>query len=333
MIRFGIIGCGNVAPTYVYTLNKNPNAEVIAVADTDIKATSNIQTRYNVKAAYQDYKEMLHVEQIDAVVICTPHFMHYEQAVHCSAQKKDILCEKPLSVTLPEIEKMIDACKSVRFSVMLQRRFYPNTIATADVINAGLLGQLKQVSLKFTCHKSEEFYSTWRGKKISGGGVLLSQALHRIDQLAFIFGDAIAVDGKIECTRSYIEVEDYAKGQIFFPKGIIVDIEANNTSGNSDTISIIHITGTKGEIILSDDKTTLWDVIGVQAPEEVDINAIPTSHRPAYYGPCHEKIIDDFVNSITEDRPPIISGRDAIASMKIIFGFYEASRKKSKITF
>lgn len=331
MIKFGIIGCGNVAPTYLYALSRNEQAKVVAIVDTDISKAANVGNTFGIDKVYQDYKKMLADEQLDAVVICTPHFVHYSQVLDCAEKGLAILCEKPLAVQMSEIESIIEKCRNVRFSVMLQRRLYPNTIATAKAIQSGLLGNITEASLQFSCHKSPEFYNSWRGKKISGGGVLISQTLHRIDQLAFIFGDALAVEGTIKTTRPEIEVEDYAKGLIHFQNDITVSVEADNSSGNSDTLSIINIIGTHGKICLSDDKTLEWDLEGISIPVDVDINIIPTSHRPAYYGPCHEIIIDDFVDSIACNRQPMILGKHALPSMKIIFGFYEAAKQGKKI--
>ena len=331
MIKFGVIGCGNVAPTYLYSLTKNKHAQVMAVVDVDTTITKKIADTYGIRKIYQDYKEMLPNEDLDAVVICTPHFVHYEQVLYCAERKLAILCEKPLSVNMVEIEEMIEKCWDIHFSVMLQRRFYPNSIATAQAVQMGVLGEIKEASLKFTCHKTPEFYDSWRGKKISGGGVLISQALHRIDQLSYFFGEALAVEGIVKKTRDEIEVEDYAKGRIYFPNGVVADIEADNFSGNPETISIIEIVGSRGRVCLSDDKTIAWSVDKIPKPAEVDINMIPTSHRPAYYGPCHERLIDDFVDSLVYHRPLTVTGKDALPSMKIIFGFYESARKGKKI--
>jgi predicted dehydrogenase len=329
MVRFGIIGCGNVSQTYLYTLQKNKNSKVVAATDIDKGMAKNKSELFDIPSVYTDYEEMLAKEKLDAVVICTPHFAHHLQFLSCSKQGLDILCEKPLATKMEDIYAMVDASKNIKFSVMLQRRFYPNSIATHNAIVNGEFGKIQEVSLKFTCHKTKEFYGTWRGKKISGGGVLLSQALHRIDQLAFFFGRPMEVEGTIKTTRSYIEVEDYGIGKVYFENGIVANIEADNSSGNPDTISIIKIKGTEGNIVLSDDKTPEWNIES-PSPREININAIPTEYRPAYYGPCHEMVIDDFVEAIHDNRDLKIIGKDALASMRIIFGIYESAKKSGE---
>ena len=331
MINFGVIGCGNVSGTYLYTLDKNKDSKVVAVADSDIEKAKKSAETFGIKKTYKDYQEMLTNESLDAVVICTPHYLHHSQALDCFSKDLDVLCEKPLATNMQDALDMIEEGGDSKFGVMLQRRFYPNSISTKDAVNKGLLGKINGVSLNFRCHKSPEFYDTWRGQKISGGGTLLSQALHRIDQLVYFFGPAESVEGTTEITRPYIKVEDYAKGKIFFKNNITADIESNNSSGNSDTTSIIKISGSNGRITLSDDKTVYWDVKNLPKPGEIGVDKIPLCYRPEYYGPAHELLIDDFVDAIKNDRKPIVNGADSLDAMKIIFCFYESAKESRRI--
>ena len=82
MINIVVIGCGNIAPTYLYTLKKHKDANVVAVVDTDIKKAEQLAKTFKVKNAYTDYLEALDLEDLDAAVICTPHYLHCEQAIH-----------------------------------------------------------------------------------------------------------------------------------------------------------------------------------------------------------------------------------------------------------
>lgn len=333
MIKFGVIGCGNVSQTYLYTLKENINSEVVAVVDVDRTRSKNNADLFSISSVYTDFREMFVKESLDAVVIATPHYLHYGQFMACIEKGLHILCEKPLATTLKETKEMVKAAASnkAKFSVMLQRRFFPNSAATRNAITKGVLGDIINVSLSFACHKSPDFYNCWRGKKINGGGVLISQALHRIDRLIYFFGEPQGVEGIIKTTRPDIEVEDYAKGKIYFTNNIVANIEANNSSGNPDTISLIRITGTKGNILLSDDKTIEWNVKGIPVPNEISINHIPIQYRPAYYGPCHEMIINDFVDSIINNREPFVPGEAALTCMKTVFAFYKAAEEKTKI--
>ena len=111
MIKIGIIGCGNVSQTYLYTLSKNKDAEVVALADIDLSKAKKHAEIFNIKSIYSDYKEMIDKESLDAVIIATPHFLHHDQAIACAKNSIDILCEKPLATNMKDTVDMINKCK------------------------------------------------------------------------------------------------------------------------------------------------------------------------------------------------------------------------------
>ena len=334
LVKSAVIGCGNVSPTYLYTLSKSPDAEVVSVADINPEKAEKQAKEFNINEVYTDYKDVLK-DNLDAVFILTPHYEHPEQTIFFAKNGLDVLCEKPLASKMSDIEDMIDTCdkEGVKFSTMLQRRLYPNTIAAREAVKEGLLGKIRNVELDFSCYKKKEFYNGWRAAKKTGGGGLMSQTLHRIDQIVFIFGEPIAVEGVTKTTRDYLEIEDYAKGKIYFRNGFVANLEANNSSlgpNNQETLSIISISGENGKIVLSDDLTPVWSVPNMPAPLDANLNAIPLKYRPAYYGPCHEIIINDFVDSVMKGREPLIEGKDSIPAMKVIFGFYKSAESNGK---
>ena len=333
--KLAVIGCGNVSPTYLYVLSRNPRAEVVSVTDTDLGKAVQQAAEFNVKKVYQKHEDVSQ-DNPNAVVILTPHYEHPSQTIFFARKRMDLLCEKPLATNPLNLEEMIQVCQKegIKFSTMLQRRCYPNTIAAREIIEQESLGEISSVRFNFNCYKSKEFYSGWRATKKTGGGVLMSQSLHRIDQLVYIFGNPLAVEGKIEITRDYLEIDDRAIGKVYFEKDIVAEIDADNSflgPENKKTNSTIEIIGSKGRILLSDDLTPVWEVPGVRKPYDTDINAVPTIYRPAYYGPCHEIIINDFVDAVCNDRAPMIRGEDSLPCMSVIFGFYESAQKGGAI--
>lgn len=332
-VKFGLIGCGNVSSTYLYILKNNRNSELIAIAEENPERLRYKANLFGVDKIYTNYRDMLDNDFLDAVVIATPPYAHKEQALYCARKGLDILCEKPLSITQKDVEEIIEGCKDVKTSVMLQRRFYPVSKSVKEAVEKGLFGEIKNASIKSRCNKSDDFYNSWRGKRyMAGGGALISQTLSRIDQMVYFFGNPRAVEGIMRTTRQNIEVEDYAKGTIYFDNGIIVNVETNTSDPESRgfTFSFIRIDGTKGNCVLSDDKALLWMVSGMDKPANGNLEMIPEEYRPMYYGPCHEIIINDFVDAVKNNRRPLVSMEDSLLDMKVIFGFYESARNNGE---
>ena len=181
------------------------------------------------------------------------------------------------------------------------------------------------------CYKPPEYYETWRGKKeFAGGGVLLSQSIHNIDQLIYMLGfNPVEVSCKTKITREGNDVEDEAKGIIYFDNGMQVEI---NTTANSeeDWECITEITGEDARIRIDSSKTLLWE-IPLGFPELEESEDIPEDIKPNYYGPGHKKIVDDFVSSIVNNRDPKFVVEDALLTMKIIFGMYKSAENDGQI--
>ena len=119
-IRFGIIGGGMAGPLNAGALRDIPEAEVVAFCDVKEDVAKEFSKEYNIPSYYTDYKEMLKRDDIDAVCVVTPPFLHEQMVVDCAKAGKHVMCEKPISVDCNAADRMIAACKEagVKFGVI-----------------------------------------------------------------------------------------------------------------------------------------------------------------------------------------------------------------------
>ena len=111
-IRVGIIGCGGIADrrTLPGMMLAN-NAEPYAVMDANGAVAEKVREKYNAKYAFDNYQDLLALDEIDVVYIASPVFAHKEQAFAAAKAKKHILLEKPLGLTLEDSIEIIDLCE------------------------------------------------------------------------------------------------------------------------------------------------------------------------------------------------------------------------------
>ena len=224
-----------------------------------------------------------------------------------------------------EAEAAVAECTKARIklAVMLQRRFFHNTAALKKIVESRALGEITKVHYELNVNKTKEYYQGWRGKKeLVGGGVLLCQGLHDIDRIAHCFGQPEIISSKIRTTRNYIDIEDEAEIMLQLPNNIPWKITA---SANSPTVwsGKILVVGSKGSVLLDSEKVLEWKVPGVAMPainQKVDRDFVPV-----YYDPCHEEVIEDFIQSIMQDKEPIINGESTLPALKTLFEIYEKS--------
>ena len=124
-IRFGIIGGGMAGPLNAGALRDIPEAEIVAFCDVKEDVAKKFSEEYHIPNWYTDYKEMLKRDDIDAVCVVTPPFLHEQMVVDCAKAGKHVMCEKPISVDLNAADRMIAACREagVKFGVIFMYRF------------------------------------------------------------------------------------------------------------------------------------------------------------------------------------------------------------------
>ena len=110
MFKLGMIGTGIIARTYFDALKAVDDFKLAAVAEINEEVAKSVSEEQGVPC-YLDYKEMCEKEELDAVVINLPHFLHCEATVFCLEHGIHVLCEKPMANTVEECEKMIEAEK------------------------------------------------------------------------------------------------------------------------------------------------------------------------------------------------------------------------------
>jgi N-acyl homoserine lactone hydrolase len=330
-IKYAIVGCGKVAKVHLYHMMERKDTQIVALVDVNLHSCENIYKSYkdlggkNKINIYSNYEEMLSKEKLDAVFICTPHGLHEKQITQAAEKKIHILSEKPIATSLEGAKKVVETCErnNVILATMLARRLFNNTRAVGGILKKDNPLILRcDYSLKV--NKSMEYYKGWRGQKsLTGGGVLMCQALHDIDRMVFLFGKPKVIHAKMGSKRE-IEVEDWAEVELEFPNGIKSTLTAN-TFSQEGWVGDTSIITERGEILLSSQYTYKWP-FGENPP--VDLDNVEEKYKPKYYGPHHGIIIHDFIDSIKENKEPIVSGRSTLDTLALLFEIYEKANRQ-----
>lgn len=257
-VRLGIIGLGNMGTAHIKNFNagKIPNGEITAVCDIDPKAleTGAALVNHEVKT-YTDALEMIKSDDIDAVLVAVPHYLHPVYGMEALKAGKHVMVEKPAGVyakAVSELNAMADKSDKI-FGVMFNQRTNPLYKKLKDLIDGGELGEITRVNWIITNWYRTQYYydsgswrATWEGE---GGGVLLNQAPHQLDLIQWLCG----VPSKVTAHCAYgkyhdIEVEDDVTIFMEYPNGATgVFI---TTTGDFPGTNRLEITGTRGKIVV-----------------------------------------------------------------------------------
>ncbi|MCI5778534.1 MAG: Gfo/Idh/MocA family oxidoreductase [Lentisphaeria bacterium] len=336
-MKCGIIGCGVIAATHAAGYRQIPSAELVSCCDLIPERAAGLAKKFGIPRVYTDYREMLDDPELDAVSICTDHASHAEIFRAALEAGKHAICEKVPGRVPEDLEAMVKTAAAhpeLAASGIFQHRFNPGNIALREVIREGKLGKLLLVNLNFCCLRTAEYYEhdAWRGTFAGeGGGVLINQAIHFLDQLRFLFGEVKRVAARCanHAHRGVIETEDTAAFVAEFSGGLFVTAGATNAAA-APWRSALTITGTEAQLEFIDETLTH---VESRAPEVADrlrerLTAAPPADEvqgKSYYGTGHTAQLADFLAAVAEKRPPAVSIADAANSAALVHAVYAAA--------
>ena len=315
-IKLGLIGAGRIGKVFAHTLAFNvPQADLVAVADSDPTAAQDAAARFNIPAWYADYHQLLAQKDIQAVVIATPTHTHVEVAVASARAGKEVFCEKPLAMTLAGNDQVIQAVQSagVRLQVGLNRHFDPAYAAAKRMIDEGKIGQPVMIKLvgRDPRRTSLEF-----ARRENSGGMIMDMGIHDFDTARWLMGsevERVYAEGGCLVYPELMDVGDIdnAVVNLRFANGMLgnVDLSRNSIYGHDVRTEIL---GSKGGLIVGKDRYT--DLL-VMTENSIAHDTVP--YFMERFGPAFAEEMKGFIDCIVEDREPLVTGADARAAVKI----------------
>ncbi len=220
MLQIGIVGCGGIAQVHARVLTSLPEVRLAACADIRPERAEKMGAQYGCRA-YASMEDMLEGEKLDAVHLCTPHYLHTPMALECARRGLAVFMEKPPAISQAQWAQLAALDGAVPVGVCFQNRFNPNYADAKALIGTEEIGALKGARAFVTWDRDAAYYldSGWRGAwATEGGGALINQAIHTLDQLLEVMGRP---DG-VYCTMAQhrhggvIEVEDTVEARLIF---------------------------------------------------------------------------------------------------------------------
>jgi predicted dehydrogenase len=236
-VNIGLVGCGRIAQLFhLGALGQLPGAELVAIAEPDAERLRKAQARAERAVAFTDYRELLTLPGLDAVVICLPTGMHAEAACAAFAAGKHVYLEKPLATNLDEAAAVLAAWhKSGRVGMMgFNLRFHPLFHQLRRDLLTGRIGQLVGARAAF-CTGAREL-PDWKRERRSGGGVLLDLACHHADLIRFLFGREVReVFAQVRSLRTE---EDTATLELLLEGGLVFQSLCSMTAAEENRFEV-----------------------------------------------------------------------------------------------
>jgi predicted dehydrogenase len=247
-LRIGVIGVGSLGTNLATQCVAAEGASVVALADVSEAALDRAGEAVGVAAAhrYTDWAAMCDAEGLDAVVIATPHALHYEQVTAALDRGLHVLCEKPLTVDLEHARELRDRAAGADLTLMVgyQRHLAPPFIVARDRIRGQRTPRF--ITAEITQPWIDGNAGTWRtDPDLSGGGQLYDTGSHLLDAVLWMTGlTPTAVSAEMVFDDDADRVDTQAVLNVVFEEGTVASIAV---SGDTPRVrEHIHVWGPDG---------------------------------------------------------------------------------------
>ncbi|KAF1299614.1 oxidoreductase [Enterococcus sp. JM4C] len=333
-VRLVIIGVGNIGTLHLENVlsGKLSGVELVGLCDTNPEKLTRVKEKLTDSCKYYSTDEEVFMdEEVDAVIIATPHYAHPVLAIEALKAGKHVLVEKPAGVYTKKVREMIEVGNQnpqLTLSLMYNQRMNPMYQKARELVQNGEIGELRRTNWIITnWYRSQSYYNsggwraTWKGE---GGGVLLNQDPHQLDLWQWIAGMpsrifSFAYYGK----RRDVEVETEVTAYVEYENGA-TGLFVTTTTETPGT-NRFEIVGSKGKIVIEEEQLKFWQTRvdeaewnetysgGFGEPEVWEIK-IPVQ----FDGDSgHLKITQNFINNILFDEELVSPASDGILGLSI----------------
>lgn len=330
-INFAIIGCGRIAQRHAEHISKR--GILAAVCDVVPGKADALAKQYGAKA-YYDLESLLQNEkQIDVASVCSPNGLHAVHSIACLRAGMNVLCEKPMGLSVSECGEMIQASEKAnkRLFAIKQNRFNPPVEAVKKIIDEGKLGKIFSIQLSCFWNRNADYYQdSWKGTLDLDGGTLFTQFSHFIDLLYWMLGDVRNVNAYMNnyAHKDTIEFEDTGVAILEFKNGAIGTVNYTVNSYGKNMEGSLTIFGEKGTVKIGGQ---YLNELEYQNIEGYKIENLPEGNKANNYGTYqgsmsnHDKVYDNLIEVLQKNASISANSFEGLKTVEIIERIYQSA--------
>jgi predicted dehydrogenase len=342
-LRWGIIGCGGIAArrTIPEVTKMDLHAEIVSVMDVAIDRAREVAERFRIPH-FCGVEEGTLAQDIDAVYIASPPKYHADQTIKAATFGKHILCEKPMTLSSHDADRMLVACSkaAVKFMLGFCMRNNPYHMKARELVQSGGLGQMIMGRAQLTCWYPPDERAWRQDISLSGGGSLIDMGAHCLDLLEWIMGTKVVeVCGfqDVITHRYRTRIEDTSTTIVRFSSGAHGIIDNYFNVPDSASLNRLELYGTKGSIIgegtVGQEATgRMFSTLQEQEQRQYETDqtrasSLGTEEYRLRGSGLYGEMIDTFSQCILNGSEPPVSIQDGLHSVRLVEGIYQSRRE------
>lgn len=342
-VRIAVVGAGLIGRRHIQEVVANDSALLAAIVDPG-PAGLELAQEYRVPL-YPSLTELLSRDKPDGIILATPNRMHVEGGLECVAARVPVLVEKPIADNVAAATRLVEAGEQVGVPVLTghHRNYSPIMSKAREIIHSGALGEPVAVSGTALFYKPDDYFAVGGGwRRQPGGGPILLNLIHEVNNLLSLLGDIDTVIALTSNERRGFGVEDTSAMIFRFANGalgtfLLSDTAAstrsweqtsreNSSYASSDDEDAYHIAGTRGSLSIPTMRLKIYD-----GPPSWSAPFVASTESVERSDPLANQV-RHFADVIRGASEPICSGRDGLATLKVIDAVVESARTGRPVT-
>jgi predicted dehydrogenase len=325
-----VIGVGAAAQIiHIPALKKTEGIELVALCDRDPEKVARVAQKFQIPRAMSRLEELLEGDEVDAVDICTPNFLHAPMAMAALEAQKHVLCERPLARSAEEAAGMVKAAKKAERLLMcaVQHRFRPDSQLLRTFVAKGDLGEIFFAKAGWLRRRDDWDSDEWRRqKRESGGGVVLDLGFQMLDQSLWIMGSpkVLSVTASVHRSKKG-EVEDSATAFFRLETGATLTLELTWGLLMEKDFAYVNLFGSGGAALLNPLRVH-------KGMHGTLVNVTPSMETFRHqYKQSIDAQIAHFVDVVRKGTKPIGSAEEILPVMELLDAVYRSAEQGKEV--
>jgi xylose dehydrogenase (NAD/NADP) len=315
-LNWGLLSTARINRALIKPLTISKRTRLLAVASRSQPSAEAYARKWDIPRAHGSYEALLADPEIDVIYNSLPNHLHAEWTIKTLRAGKHVLCEKPIALTVPDVDAMIAVSKETGKILMeaFMYRHHPQTLKAKEIVESGVLGKLQFIRGSFTYNLDHE--GDIRSKAETGGGSIWDVGCYPIGYARYIVGaEPLEVFGWQVMGAG--GVDDTFIGQMRFPDDIYMQFDSSLKFSSRSHIEIV---GAQGALnIPSPYKPNYKDRIELQHGSKNEV--IKIKGQELYLGE-----VEDMCDAILLGKAPRISLADSRTNISVILALLESAR-------
>ena len=322
---YAVIGLGRIAGHFMPGVLNTSNSSITGLVSGHRDKANKIAAQYGVPQHsiynYENFDDIAHNPNIDAVYVALPNSMHAEYTIRAAKARKHVLCEKPMSTTVADAAAMIAACKAANVKLMIAYRchYEPTNLKAVQLITDGAIGQVQAIESSFGFNIG---LGEWRlNKKLAGGGPVFDVGIYSLNACRYLtreepvqiaaFSSVTDRDGRFD------QVEENVSWTMRFPSGVVASCATTYGAGMPGYFKVY---GSKGWLQV--DQAFVYEGLRLRGEfQGTKLDELNPARDPSHF----TAEAAHFSRNIQNGEQPRTPGEEGLRDMRYITEIYRSA--------